>query len=109
MKSVQYKDRLDRLDALSAEQTRFYSDMIFTFKLVHGLLSFSPSDFGLTTSSNITKGIRFVHENFKRKSAQHFFRYRIPIEWDALPENVRSATTLSTFKTLLINWIRLNV
>ena len=45
----------------------------------------------------------------KRKSAQHFFRYRIPIEWDALPENVRSATTLSTFKTWLINSIRLNV
>lgn len=109
MKSVQYKDRLERLDALSAEQTRFYSDMIFTFKLVHGLLSFSPSDFGLTTSSNITRGIRFVHEKLKRKSAQHFFRYRIPIEWDALPENVRSATTLSTFKTWLINWIRLNV
>lgn len=105
LKNLDYEQRLERLGGKTTKTARFEIDMIFTFKLIHGLIPFNPSDFGLTLSTNNSRGPRFKHDKLLRNSARHFFKYRIPIAWDKLPNSIRSATKLSTFKILLSRWL----
>jgi hypothetical protein len=105
-KSLSYEQRLENLKALTAETVRYASDMIFAFKLIHGLIPFNPMDFGVKLSSNKSRGPRFVHEKLTRSGARYFFRYRIPIEWDKLPERIRSHTNLFKFKNSLLSWLK---
>ena len=106
LSSLSYEQRFKRLGALSAESTRFVSDMTFAFKIIHDLMPFTPSDFGLTLSGNNTRGPRFKHDRLYRSAARHFFRYRIPMAWNKLPENIRGAPRLSTFSNLLCKWLQ---
>ena len=101
LRDYSYEDRLARLGALSVEKMRYIADMTFVFKLIHNLTPFNTVDFGLRLSANNSRGPRFLHDKFLHTSARHVFRYRVPITWNKLPQRVRQAAHVSSFRSLL--------
>lgn len=101
LRDYSYEDRLARLGALSVEKMRYIADMTFVFKLIHNLTPFNTVDFGLRLSANNSRGPRFLHDKLLHTSARHFFRYRVPITWNKLPQRVRQAAHVSSFRSLL--------
>ena len=103
--NLSYAERLNYLGAVSAEAQRLFYDLVFTFKLINGLIPFSLDDFGLSLSNNNLRGLRLNQEKILLESARRFYRYRIPALWNRLPENMRNTKSLSAFRNKLHIWI----
>ena len=56
LSNLSYNERLHQLHALSLTNRRTLTDLVTTYKYLHGLLDSSPSDVGLTLASASTRG-----------------------------------------------------
>ena len=54
--------RLNELGVLSLQNLRFYADMVFVFKAIHGMVGCPVEEFGICVSTSSTRGggIRLV-------------------------------------------------
>lgn len=104
LSGLTYQQRLHALQSTSSEATRIRNDMIFAYKVIHGLVPFSPHDFGFKLSDHSRTPL-FVLQLIRREQARHFARFRIPSQWNSLPANIRGASSLYTFKKLLNSWL----
>ena len=60
--SLPYVLRLNELGVLSLQNLRFYADMVFVFKAIHGMVGCPVEEFGICVSTSSTRGggIRLV-------------------------------------------------
>jgi hypothetical protein len=103
LSKLPYAGRLRRLNVLSVQSRRTYSDMIFVFKAVRGLINCSLKDLGLQLSHSNTRGhgIRLVQRRAPSRVASNLFAFRVPSRWNKLPLSITSCATLRTFKLKL--------
>ena len=97
---LSYNDRLRELHALSLSQRRQYTDMVTTYKYLHGLTDCAASDVGLELATAPTRGrgLRlFQHRPINRVCA-NLFPYRATSSWNKLPMSVINAASLASFK-----------
>ena len=96
---LSYNDRLRELHALSLSQRRQYTDMVTTYKYLHGLTDCAASDVGLELATAPTRGrgLRlFQHRPINRVCA-NLFPYRATSSWNKLPMSVINTASLASF------------
>ena len=52
-----------------------------------------------------SSGLNLVIPRARLETRKNFFSCRVPKAWNLLPENIKLATSIKTFKTLLDEWI----
>jgi hypothetical protein len=83
---LSYYDRLRELGVLSMHNRRIYTDMIFIYKILHGLVACPGSAFGVVVSGNRTRanGVGLQHFRSNSKSSSALFCVRSPSQWNKL-------------------------
>jgi hypothetical protein len=103
-----YKSRLSRLGVESLELRRLRQDLVFTYKVVFGLLNGMASDFFTFTSSVSSADTRghayklFPHCN-RVDVRKYFFCERVIHTWNSLPAEPEHFSSLAQFKHFVNN------
>ena len=97
LSNMSYSERLSELNALSVANRLIYSDMTFTYKILHNLTSYSCSDVGLQLSKSNTRGnsLHFVHRKIVSNVHASLFSGRIPPIWNKLPLQIVTSRSLT--------------
>ncbi len=95
-------DRLAKLEIIPLELRHLNLDLVFTYKLLWGMLNVSyDSFFQMSSSRTRGHGYKLYPQHFFKEIREHFYTTRIINIWNNLPENIASATTVAKFKQLL--------
>ena len=102
IKYTSYANRLYQVNIKSLEYRRTFFDIVFVFKILHGLCGLNSSEFFIfKTSSYELRGngskIETVR-SFRTSEWENSFFSRGAKLWNALPESLRCATSLDKFK-----------
>ena len=86
---------------MKLEDRRLGGDLIEVFKILKGLTRIDPAEFWEVRNSR--NGARLVKELAPngRKQRQSFFSYRVIQKWNLLPIEVKTASSLDSFKNRL--------
>jgi len=107
--SMDYAERLNRLNLTSLEDRRIRGDLITQFKIMNGLEDVNwthpPVSYGATTRGH---HLRYVKELSTNSIRSNFFFNRIANVWNGLPAEIIKAKTVNTFKARLDNWFKSN-
>ena len=103
-----YIERLTELKLSTLELRRKYLCLVHLYKIIQGY-----SDFGYTTYVDQTSPTRTrSNHNFKirpRAARTNYFKFsffnRYVNDWNSLPNSVMSASSLNSFKILLLNYL----
>ena len=102
IKFESYKDRLHKLDIKSLQERRIYFDLVFLYKIIHGLTNLNFSDFFVFRNSqyNLRGNSQKIDTLNKFKSNQWSFSFfaRVVKFWDFIPDDVALSSTLNIFK-----------
>jgi hypothetical protein len=106
LRDLSYVERLHMLNGKSLAHRRIYFDLIFLYKIVHGLCSVHLSDIGISpvVGRPNLRNFGFGLKPTKPKSSlmYGFFAYRACKVWNALPHNVQTFS-LTRFKQYIYN------
>jgi len=104
MSNLSYIERCNYLNIDTLELRRARFDLIFVFKIIHGIIALNFNEFFAFPDSR-TRGREhfsikslYVPKNAKISS---FFTHRVVPVWNKLPPEVRTAPSLHSFKSLL--------
>ena len=110
MQNKSYAERLSILKLPTLECRRTYADIIFLYKIIHGLSSIYLQQFFPLAISNSNLVLR--HHPFQldlprpRTNLLKFsFRYRAANLWNKLPSQISGASSIYIFKKLLMPYI----
>jgi hypothetical protein len=105
-----YKERLSILKLPSLECRRAYADMIFLYKIIHGMSD--PSLQHLFPPTDLNSNIFLRRHPFQlflpkpRSDLLKFsFRYRAAKLWNTLPEHICKSTSIAQFKKLVMTYL----
>lgn len=103
LNDIPYEERLKRLNLFSLERRRLRGDLIEVYKLTREASVESNGPFLEKRDSRQVRGhsqmLKKVH--FRLDVRKYFFSQRVVNQWNALPQDVVSASTLECFKTKL--------
>ena len=92
-----YRERLSKLNLTTLTERRARGDLIETFKILAGIANYGNEMFRVSRSGN-----NILYPTGKRSNNQQdFFNTRVIQYWNKLPPNVKSASTVQSFKTRL--------
>ena len=100
--NISYTNRLQRLNINTLELRRIHLDLIFTYKVLHNKLQLDSNNL-FKYKTSVTRGHRLtLRKPFYNKDIRgHYLSNRIVDLWNALPDYVVSASSISNFKKLL--------
>jgi hypothetical protein len=103
MSHLTYTERLEYLGLRSLEYRRIIFDLELTYKIIRNLSSLKFDDFFkyAPDSSTRSHSLRLALPTAMPRYLQNCFAHRVPRIWNALPNNVVSSPSLSTFKKRL--------
>ena len=98
--SLSYSERLGRCNLLSLEMRRLRADLIEVFKIVKGFEGIDPNYFFKFVGNARTRGhnLRIYKQNNRLDIRKYFFSQRVITEWNNLPLEAVSATSINGFK-----------
>ena len=98
-----YEKRLCALSMPTLQLRRRALDLIFTYKLIHGLIDVDAKTIGLQMLSSNTRsnGVNLCMSRAKSNCIKRSFSYRIPKDWNEQPMDSKSAKSLAVFKNEL--------
>ena len=106
-----YEQRLQSLSLTTLEERRWRGDMIQTWRIMSGKDRVEPStwfDFeadrereGATTTRNALSHHAIRPREFKYRERGEFYSNRVVRHYNGLPNNVKQASTINTFKNSL--------
>ena len=98
-----YEERQCALGMPTLQLRRRALDLIFTNKLMHGLIDVDAKTIGLQMLSSNTRGngVNLCVRRAKSNCIKRSFSYRIPKDWNELPINIKSSKSLAAFKNKL--------
>jgi hypothetical protein len=99
LRSSSYKERLINLGLDSLQYRRVKFDLVFCFKLLHGLVDVNTNDFVVLSHNNNLRGNQYklVKPIATSTRDANFFSNRIVNIWNSLPNSVVNADTVSCF------------
>jgi hypothetical protein len=105
LSTLTYTERLCRLDLESLELRRIKSDLMVYFKVIHNLTPFDPCDVFKVNINDCNVELRSRRQLVLPKvnnsnTSNNFFIRRINM-WNSLPDSIRNADSITTFKRLL--------
>lgn len=103
LKEMDYGRRLRVMKLPSIRYRLRRGDMIQTYKIIHGIDSVNKDLFFTTATTQATRG--HPYKLFMRRSRlsvrQNTFSVRVVNDWNSLPEEIVTASTVNRFKTKL--------
>ena len=95
-----FAERLHELGALSLSARRMYTDMVTTYKFIHGLTKCPLADIGLNLRTSITRGggLRLFQRRPNSRSCSSLFCYRAASNWNKLPLYIINSSSIYSFK-----------
>lgn len=105
LKDLPYKERLKKINLPTLQYRRYRGDMIEAYKLTHGITD-DQNILKLRTDKEIDRAstahqFSIVKGKFRKDVRKFYFKERIADQWNNLPKNVVTASTLNTFKNRL--------
>ena len=103
MHNISYSDRLAALASTTLSAVRMKVDMIFVFKILHGLIYVDSVAVGLKLRQVGTRGsgILLEHQRACNRRVNSLFVYHVPLIWETVPISILKAKFLAVFKKLL--------
>ena len=101
LENLPYERRLQEVNLISLERRRLRADLIQVFKIMNGLEAIPKEKlFELLPASRNTRGHqqRIFKQRVRLDSRKYFFSQRIIDEWNNLPIEAITATTINQFK-----------
>ena len=101
---VEYDTRIERLNLLSLKDRRFLLDVLFFYKALNGYINLDVSSYIQFYSNSEGYSLRgrdelILKKNYARTDTFKFsFFNRIVDSWNVLPLSVRQASSISSFK-----------
>ena len=98
--NLSYAERLHELGALSLSARRMFTDMVTTYKYIHGLTKCPLADIGLNLRTSITRGggLRLFQRRPNNRSCSSLFCYRAASNWNKLPLYIINSSSIHSFK-----------
>ena len=108
LKNNSYEERLDILNIYRLEQRRLRGDLIKTFKILTARENIN-SEFFFTRNPNRLRGnsAKLFQKRSRLLVRSNFFSQRVVKYWNALPNNVVEAPSISTFKKRIDEYWRI--
>ena len=109
LKGVPYDSSLRLLNLTSLELRRLRGDLIQVYKIVHGFVNLSFSDFFRFANSKITSGhcLKLQKVQSRINIRSNFFSQRVVNERNGLPEDVVIVGSVNGFKNALDKYFKL--
>ena len=103
LRGVAYPERLRRLNLPSLYYRRRRGDMIKTYQIIHGHICIDPAQLLVNHAETRTRGhpFKLVLPCATTRSRRNTFSVRIVNDWNGLPVDVVTATSLNQFKARL--------
>ena len=108
LEGVSYEEKLLELGLNSLERRRDYFDLVETYKIINNHYSgIDKSVFFKTTdqSDRVTRLTSYpnnlLHQRFQSDIRKNFFSIRVTNSWNNLPDVIKDAPTIDSFKTNL--------
>ena len=99
---VSYNDRLRKLNIKSLQERRIYFDLVFLYKIIHGLTNLHFSDYFVFRHNhyNLRGNSQKIDTLNKFKSHQwsNTFFARVAKFWNTIPDDVALSLSLNVFK-----------
>lgn len=98
-----YKERLVNLCLDSLQCRRVKADLVFCYKLIHGLVDITSAKFITLSCNTHLRGNQFklVKPRFTSVRDANFFVNRVINIWNCLPDSIVTAESVSCFKRRL--------
>ena len=105
LREVPYENRLSKLELPTLSTRRLYLDLKFTHKLLQNKLNVSPRDLGVNFLVSRTRGngISLMVNRPKTAILAKNFAFRIPKQWNSLPNSLRTCDSHNSFILRLRN------
>ena len=105
LSNLSYSDRLHQLHALSLTNRRTLTDLVTSFKYLHGTLDCNPSDVELALASASTRGqgTRLFRRRPINAVAANRFSHRAATTWNNLLFDCLKNNSLNIFKKKVLN------
>ena len=99
LRYLSYDERCLKLGLERLELRRLKQDLIYCYKIIHGLTCLLVDDFFVLSNVNYTRGHSFkLMVPVSRINCRlNFFSVRVINVWNSLPDNVVSARTVVNF------------
>ena len=103
LKNFSYEERLTKLDMFTLEHRRHRADLIYTWRVTHGVLDNEFSRFFEFDTEKTTRGhhLKLFKRRRFRLNPMITLSTRVINAWNALPEDVVSAESETVFKRKL--------
>lgn len=88
-----YKQRLDKLGLTTLLERRARGDLIETFRIVSGVANYGSNLFTMSHS-----GLKLINRGPSTSISQGFFSRRVVKYWNKLPNYVKMASSVNSFK-----------
>ena len=110
LRHLSYLDRLRSLGLTTLYTRRLRQDMIFVYKITHGLVALDVSKFFVRAHDSRTRGhVMKLHTGYSRLLLRRgTFSQRIVSLWNSLPRNCVDAPSLAIFKSSLALYFEKN-
>ena len=85
------------------ERRRLEFDLVLCFKILHGSVGSSISDYGLELSNRKSRGhsLKLTFSNPKNIVRGHFFASRVCNPWNSLSDDIVMSCSVNRFKSKL--------
>jgi hypothetical protein len=87
------------------QNRRLMADMLFAFKVLHGMINYPAEELGLRQLNSTTRGVRLVQRRAVSRVTSASFSVRVPSEWNKLPSAVTNCRTIGAFKRNLSRYL----
>ena len=100
MENLTYQERLENTGLYSLECRRRRGDLIETYKILNGLEEIQPEQFFTLSHNTSTRGgpQKLFKPRFNTNIRGKFFSQRAVELWNSLPDNIKKAKTVNSFK-----------
>jgi len=104
LRGANYEEKLEEIGLLTLEERRHQTDMVQVYKILHGrdkvITSIELAAAGARTTRLAADPMNIRVPMARLDTRRHFFTGRTPNPWNAIPANIKNATTTASFKHL---------
>ena len=108
-----YEEKLAEIGLTTLEQRRLRGDMIQTWKIIHRADNVEKSTwFQMSAEGEAVHRTRLTEDKtkivkpkVKYKLRENYYSVRVVEKWNQLPQKVREAKTINSFKNMYDEWL----
>ena len=95
-----YEERLDKLKLFKLEDRRQRGDLIFLYKIFHGLVDIDHQRLFTLNNRGTTRGhcFKLKEDRSNKDTRRYFYTQRVVVPWNNLPQHIVQSPSVTLFK-----------